>query len=71
MTAVTKDFNKHAQKLFRKLESKQAIIGVVAWACGPLYSGAKGLPGIGFDAQQKEDMVNQGVNYIDDVVMTK
>jgi UDP-N-acetyl-D-glucosamine dehydrogenase len=73
VTAVTKDFNKHAQKLFRKLESKQAIIGVVGLGYVGLPLAVEkakaGYRVIGFDVQQKRvDMVNQGVNYIGDVV---
>jgi UDP-N-acetyl-D-glucosamine dehydrogenase len=60
-------------ELLRKIEEKRALIGVVGLGYVGLPLAVEkakaGYPVIGFDIQQKRvDMVNQGVNYIGDVV---
>jgi UDP-N-acetyl-D-glucosamine dehydrogenase len=69
----TKDFNKFAQELFHRLETKQATVGVVGLGYVGLPLAVEkakaGYRVIGFDIQQKRvDMVNKGINYIGDVV---
>lgn len=65
--------NSYAQQLKSLLEHKQATIGVVGLGYVGLPLAVEkakaGYRVIGFDIQQKRvDMVNQGVNYIGDVV---
>ncbi|GAB7387959.1 nucleotide sugar dehydrogenase [Bacillaceae bacterium] len=65
--------SKYARELLDKLETKQAVIGVVGLGYVGLPLAVEkakaGYRVIGFDIQQKRvDMVNQGVNYIGDVV---
>lgn len=61
------------EELLRKIEDKSAVIGVVGLGYVGLPLAVEkakaGFPVIGFDIQQKRvDMVNQGINYIGDVV---
>ncbi|MDQ0254464.1 UDP-N-acetyl-D-glucosamine dehydrogenase [Evansella vedderi] len=65
--------NPLAHQLIRKLETKEATIGVVGLGYVGLPLAVEkakaGYEVIGFDVQQKRaDMVNQGINYIGDVV---
>ncbi|MBD1383002.1 nucleotide sugar dehydrogenase [Bacillus sp. IB182487] len=65
--------NQTARALLNKIESKTAIIGVVGLGYVGLPLAVEkakaGYKVIGFDIQQKRvDMVNDGVNYIGDVV---
>lgn len=66
-------FNMYAQRLLNLFEQKQATIGVVGLGYVGLPLAVEkakaGYRVIGFDIQQKRvDMVNQGINYIGDVV---
>src|SRR5690606_12227623 len=61
------------QELMNKIDSKEAVVGVVGLGYVGLPLAVEkakaGYRVIGFDVQQKRvDMVNQGVNYIGDVV---
>ncbi len=61
------------EELLRKIEEKTALIGVVGLGYVGLPLAVEkakaGYPVIGFDIQKKRvDMVNQGINYIGDVV---
>ncbi|WP_257350248.1 nucleotide sugar dehydrogenase [Pseudalkalibacillus decolorationis] len=65
--------NQNAQSLFDKIENKSATIGVVGLGYVGLPLAVEkakaGYKVIGFDVQEKRtDMVNQGINYIGDVV---
>jgi len=65
--------NSVARELIRKIQDKSAKIGVIGLGyVGLPLAGDKAIAGYevtGFDIQQKRvDMVNQGVNYIGDVV---
>jgi len=65
--------NSVASELIRKIQDKLAKIGVIGLGyVGLPLAVDKAIAGyevIGFDIQQKRvDMVNQGVNYIGDVV---
>ncbi|PLS17794.1 UDP-N-acetyl-D-glucosamine dehydrogenase [Bacillus sp. M6-12] len=65
--------NQLEKNLLNKLETKQAIIGVVGLGYVGLPLAVEkakaGYNVIGFDVQQKRvDMVNEGINYIGDVV---
>ena len=61
------------EQLLRKIEERTAVIGVIGLGYVGLPLAVEkakaGYPVIGFDIQQKRvDMVNQGINYIGDVV---
>ncbi|WNF22627.1 nucleotide sugar dehydrogenase [Mesobacillus jeotgali] len=65
--------NETATKLLNKIETKQAVVGVVGLGYVGLPLAVEkakaGYKVIGFDIQQKRvDMVNEGINYIGDVV---
>lgn len=65
--------NKTARTLQRKIEDKQAVVGVVGLGYVGLPLAVEkakaGYRVVGFDIQKKRaDMVNQGINYIGDVV---
>lgn len=67
------ELNTHAKQLLNKLETKQATIGVVGLGYVGLPLAVEkakaGYKVIGFDIQQERvDLVNQGINYIGDVV---
>jgi UDP-N-acetyl-D-glucosamine dehydrogenase len=67
------NLNNTAQELLRKIESREATIGVVGLGYVGLPLAVEkakaGYKVIGFDVQEKRtDMVNQGINYIGDVV---
>lgn len=67
------EYNATARELFNKIESKQATIGVVGLGYVGLPLAVEkakaGYKVIGFDVQQSRvDLVNDGVNYIGDVV---
>jgi UDP-N-acetyl-D-glucosamine dehydrogenase len=67
------EINPIAKKLLNKLETKQATIGVVGLGYVGLPLAVEkakvGYKVIGFDVQEKRtNMVNQGINYIGDVV---
>ncbi|MED1487959.1 nucleotide sugar dehydrogenase [Bacillus smithii] len=71
--SVQTENNQHAKQLIQKLESKTATIGVVGLGYVGLPLAVEkakaGYKVIGFDVQQKRvNMVNQGENYIGDVV---
>ncbi|MFC3039863.1 nucleotide sugar dehydrogenase [Virgibacillus xinjiangensis] len=70
---ITKNNNKLADQLIEKLENKTAVIGVVGLGYVGLPLAVEkakaGYKVIGFDIQQeKVEEVNQGINYIGDVV---
>ncbi|MGN7298757.1 nucleotide sugar dehydrogenase [Ferdinandcohnia sp. SAFN-114] len=65
--------NENGRELLNKIENRQATIGVVGLGYVGLPLAVEkaraGYRVIGFDVQQKRvDMVNQGINYIGDVV---
>jgi UDP-N-acetyl-D-glucosamine dehydrogenase len=65
--------NETAKQLLNKIETKQAVVGVVGLGYVGLPLAVEkakaGYKVIGFDIQQKRvDMVNEGINYIGDVV---
>jgi UDP-N-acetyl-D-glucosamine dehydrogenase len=65
--------NENGRELLNKIENRQATIGVVGLGYVGLPLAVEkaraGYNVIGFDVQQKRvDMVNQGINYIGDVV---
>lgn len=67
------EINNQGQQLIQKVHSKQATIGVVGLGYVGLPLAVEkakaGYKVIGFDVQEKRtDMVNQGINYIGDVV---
>lgn len=70
---MTIQLNENGQKLLNKIEARQATIAVVGLGYVGLPLAVEkaraGYNVIGFDVQQKRvDMVNQGINYIGDVV---
>jgi UDP-N-acetyl-D-glucosamine dehydrogenase len=67
------EMNENARKLYDKIESRTATIGVVGLGYVGLPLAVEkakaGFKVIGFDVQQSRvDMVNDGINYIGDVV---
>ncbi|HJV46672.1 MAG TPA: nucleotide sugar dehydrogenase [Bacillota bacterium] len=73
MTVLNTLFSQQAEKLNEKFHNKSAVIGVVGLGYVGLPLAVEkakaGFSVIGFDVQKnKVDMVNQGVNYIGDVI---